>query len=216
MLGFVLNVLIHGLNQKTIFIRIFRVLHTVQFSRNFVLLLLYLSGNSDILSQCLLFVNNFFHLFLKFFFEVLQADERRKRDLNPRAGFPTYTLSRGASSASWVFLLITVANYHLLSLSGELARRRINYTSYSSFCQQLFSSFFTIFLQYDFSLYFYTRKAGNQLLFRLSVLRFLIWYYFWYSLIAVSYRLFPWESITTTTGKSSTSSFRIASVPRSS
>ena len=32
--------------------------------------------------------------------------ERRKRDLNPRAGFPTYTLSRGASSASWVFLLI--------------------------------------------------------------------------------------------------------------
>ena len=24
--------------------------------------------------------------------------ERRKRDLNPRAGFPTYTLSRGASS----------------------------------------------------------------------------------------------------------------------
>ena len=41
-------------------------------------MLLYLSGNSDILSQCLLFVNNFFHLFLKFFFEVLQADERRK------------------------------------------------------------------------------------------------------------------------------------------
>ena len=26
--------------------------------------------------------------------------KRRKRDLNPRAGFPTYTLSRGASSAS--------------------------------------------------------------------------------------------------------------------
>ena len=32
--------------------------------------------------------------------------ERRKRDLNPRAGFPAYTLSRGASSASWVFLRI--------------------------------------------------------------------------------------------------------------
>ena len=27
---------------------------------------------------------------------------RRRRDLNPRAGYPTYTLSRGASSASWV------------------------------------------------------------------------------------------------------------------
>ena len=69
------------------------------------------------------------------------CSERRKRDLNPRAGFPTYTLSRGASSASWVFLLITVANYHLLSLSGELARRRIYYTSSVSFCQQLFPSF---------------------------------------------------------------------------
>ena len=43
------------------------------------------------------------------------CSERRKRDLNPRAGFPTYTLSRGASSASWVFLLITVANNHLLN-----------------------------------------------------------------------------------------------------
>ena len=31
--------------------------------------------------------------------------KRRKRDLNPRAGHPTYTLSRGTSSASWVFLL---------------------------------------------------------------------------------------------------------------
>ena len=31
--------------------------------------------------------------------------ERRWRDLNPRAGRPTYTLSRGASSATWVHLL---------------------------------------------------------------------------------------------------------------
>ena len=35
-LGFVLNVLIHGSNLRAIFIRIFRVLHTVQFSRFFV------------------------------------------------------------------------------------------------------------------------------------------------------------------------------------
>ena len=32
------------------------------------------------------------------------GSKRRKRDLNPRAGCPTYTLSRGASSASGVFL----------------------------------------------------------------------------------------------------------------
>jgi len=28
------------------------------------------------------------------------AFKRRRRDLNPRAGYPTYTLSRGASSAT--------------------------------------------------------------------------------------------------------------------
>ena len=38
-------------------------------------------------------VNNFFSKHVYFV-------KRRRRDLNPRAGFPTYTLSRGASSAS--------------------------------------------------------------------------------------------------------------------
>ena len=31
---------------------------------------------------------------------------RRRRDLNPRDGFPPYSLSRGAPSASWVLLQI--------------------------------------------------------------------------------------------------------------
>ncbi len=31
---------------------------------------------------------------------IYKINERRRRDLNPRAGHPTYTLSRGASSAS--------------------------------------------------------------------------------------------------------------------
>ena len=52
--------------------------------------------NSAILSDVKLSVKNFFHkniiLFLAF--------KRRRRDLNPRAGYPTYTLSRGASSAT--------------------------------------------------------------------------------------------------------------------
>ena len=43
--------------------------------------------------------------------------KRRKRDLNPRAALTTYTLSRGASSASWVFLQI----YLLLNLSPHSA-----------------------------------------------------------------------------------------------
>ena len=34
----------------------------------------------------------------------LLVAKRRKRDLNPRAAWTPYTLSRGASSASWVFL----------------------------------------------------------------------------------------------------------------
>ena len=110
----------------------------------FLKLFLFLScSNSDILSQCLLFVNNFFHLFLKFFFEVLQADERRKRDLNPRAGFPTYTLSRGASSASWVFLLawISVISYSIYSVVHQQCI--CDYTRLLSQCQCLNSNFFS-------------------------------------------------------------------------
>ena len=114
------------------------------------------NSNSDILSYIFLLVNNFFEVFFKSYFQT----KRRKRDSNPRAGCPTYTLSRGASSASWVFLLITVANYHLLSLSGELARRRINYTSYSSFCQQLFSSFFEVLFRSSSSRW--TEKEGFE------------------------------------------------------
>ena len=48
---------------------------------------------------------------------------RRKRDSNSRAGFPTYTLSRGASSPTWVLLhSVTVVLYHKTTL---LAREKI-------------------------------------------------------------------------------------------
>ena len=52
------------------------------------------------ISQSVSFVNNFFIIFKKI--------KRRRRDLNPRAGFPTYTLSRGTSSATWVLLLARI------------------------------------------------------------------------------------------------------------
>ena len=55
-----------------------------------------LSDNFYILSQVFLIVKNFFEIIFIFFSYI----KRRKRDLNPRAGYPTYTLSRGASSAS--------------------------------------------------------------------------------------------------------------------
>ena len=66
-----------------------------------------------IVSHHLAPVNTFFYFF-NFF-----KKERRKRDLNPRAAHATYTLSRGASSASWVFLqkpnnaIITIKFYTL-------------------------------------------------------------------------------------------------------
>ena len=98
-LGFVLNVLIHGPNlshfyknfQGFTYCSVFKVLCCFATAR-----LLYHS------LFCL--STAFFNFFSNFFFKIFDQIERRKRDLNPRASFPTYTLSRGASSASWVFL----------------------------------------------------------------------------------------------------------------
>ena len=58
-------------------------------------------SNSFTLSHSFLNVKYFFEVFI---FSKIQNSKRRRRDLNPRAGHPTYTLSRGTSSASWVFL----------------------------------------------------------------------------------------------------------------
>ena len=71
------------------------------FVKNFFNLFLEISffkpiTNSAILSDAKRFVKNFFHK--KYHFVL--AFKRRRRDLNPRAGYPTYTLSRGASSAT--------------------------------------------------------------------------------------------------------------------
>ena len=60
-------------------------------------------SNSDIISCCLRFVKNFFQLFYFFFFDLNNTE---KEGFEPSRRFnTTYTLSRGASSASWVFLL---------------------------------------------------------------------------------------------------------------
>ena len=47
---------------------------------------------------------------------------RRKRDLNPRAGFPTYSLSRGAPSASWVFLHKILSCWFERNAVGDTAK----------------------------------------------------------------------------------------------
>ena len=60
-------------------------------------------------------------LFVKSFFEDLKkttADKvcscswRGKRDLNPRAGFPTYSLSRGAPSPLGYFRMLNLKKYN--------------------------------------------------------------------------------------------------------
>mgnify|MGYP007096283828 CR=1 FL=1 len=98
------------------------------FLNYFLLLFLNLSNsNSDILSYIFLLVNNFFEVFFKSYFQT----KRRKRDSNPRAGCPTYTLSRGASSASWVFLLSPIQGLYLtvcLHTFNVTSQRIDNYT----------------------------------------------------------------------------------------
>ena len=98
------------------------------FLNYFLSLFLNLSNsNSDILSYIFLLVNNFFEVFFRSYFQT----KRRKRDSNPRAGCPTYTLSRGASSASWVFLLSPIQGLYLtvcLHTFNVTSQRIDNYT----------------------------------------------------------------------------------------
>ena len=97
------------------------------FFQSFYLLRSFSRVSLDIISFVLLNVNTFFKVFSfssklilyhsryhliiltykNYWLSSIFPDDikRRKRDLNPRAGHPTYTLSRGTSSASWVFLL---------------------------------------------------------------------------------------------------------------
>ncbi len=42
---------------------------------------------------------------------VIALPWRRRRDLNPRAGYPTYALSRGASSPLEYFSMVTILKY---------------------------------------------------------------------------------------------------------
>ena len=95
---------------------------------NYFLLLFWISQTATLIyyhiSSCLSIT------FLKFFRNYFQT-KRRKRDSNPRAGCPTYTLSRGASSASWVFLLSPIQGLYLtvcLHTFNVTSQRIDNYT----------------------------------------------------------------------------------------
>ena len=76
------------------------------------------------------------------------AFKRRRRDLNPRAGYPTYTLSRGASSATWV--LLQMPKYKMICAVTH-SWRMVYYTKTLRSCQPVFSNF--LFFSYYYRKY---------------------------------------------------------------
>ena len=93
--------------------------------------------NCYILSLLLFFVNYFFYFFV--FPNNWQKIKRRRRDLNPRAGYPTYTLSRGTSSATWVLLQSSLW-YFILNCHAP--QRKSYSTIILRICQYVFLNFF--------------------------------------------------------------------------
>ena len=105
-------------------------------------------SNSDIISCCLRFVKNFFQLFYFFFFDLNNTE---KEGFEPSRRFnTTYTLSRGASSASWVFLLNYFKPIFCLRLTAH-------FLLYSCVLQlsSCFLYFFTCFYQKAYRLFSY-------------------------------------------------------------
>ena len=83
---------------------------------------------------CQQLFSTFFNFLNFLFFSVYSEKIRRRRDLNPRTAWTVYTLSRGASSATWVLLQI-----QMHSVLNSVHQWRIwNYTLWIYFCQCFF------------------------------------------------------------------------------
>ena len=85
----------------------------------------FIRRNFDRISCFNHFVNTFFIFFCDYYlyhFLLLIAFLmiRRRRDLNPRTARTVYTLSRGASSATWVLLHMPVSIFYTMLFSTSL------------------------------------------------------------------------------------------------
>ena len=69
---------------------------------------------------------------------------RRRRDSNSRAGYPTYTLSRGASSPTWVLL-------HLVAFFNTYSFRKFNSPNYYTIFTGNVNTFFIKSFQHLFT-----------------------------------------------------------------
>ena len=109
----------------TVFLKVYKYYYLYAFVWIFKIVSLFSYQGSDCLfafrNSALLFYHIVWLLSTPFLIilNLIWKKERRKRDSNPRAACATYTLSRGASSASWVFLqkpnnaIITIKFYTL-------------------------------------------------------------------------------------------------------
>ena len=88
---------------------------------------------------------------------------RRRRDLNPRAGFPAYSLSRGAPSASWVLLQVELRQFkkwrrewdsNPRPLAGSLVFKTssLNHSDTSPYAHLAFQHFSKIYFNTSFSI----------------------------------------------------------------
>ena len=96
-----------------------------------------------ILSLIFAIVKNFFYFFEFFILFKRFKKIRRRRDLNPRTARTVYTLSRGASSATWVLLQIHCIQFWIAFISDAFEIILYEFTFVNAFFH-----FFQLFILY--------------------------------------------------------------------
>ena len=113
---------------------------------NFYFFCFYRSIKCSDIIPCFLFVcQHLFSTFFKFLYQhfTFPENKRRRRDLNPRTARTVYTLSRGASSATWVLLQIHCIQFWIAFISDAFEIILYEFTFVNAFFH-----FFQLFILY--------------------------------------------------------------------